>query len=72
MDPISQEAQQKLKDLLANVPSTGKGAANLAVTNDGFKVGVAYKPHSKFTSSAYWQKIRNGSATWGAQATFTW
>ena len=70
--PISAVAELELTKIVNNIPSTGKGAVNLTATQDGVQADVAWRPSSNFSSSAYWQKIRQGSTTWGARASFQW
>jgi hypothetical protein len=70
--PVSIQADEQLKKLLADLPSTGRGIVTATVTNDGAQIDFATKINSHFTSSAYWQKPRTGAATWGARATVQW
>jgi hypothetical protein len=72
VNPISDSAKRELDKLVADLPSTGRGAINFTATQDGLKVDFAQRFNRHVTSSAYWQKTRSGSATWGAKASVQW
>lgn len=65
-------ADAELARTLATLPTTGRGAATLTLSQEGVRAEVAHRWRPSLTSAAYWSRDWSGTPQWGLNTRWTW